>query len=136
MKNIINYKLSIFYFFLTIFVLNVFAQKSEKAIIDSSKENGIRLSLEAKKNIGVKTFILNSSGSHQIPKASLVYTKDKTGVYRFKNDWYKFIEVKVLVQNTNSFQIFSSELLNKDEIVSEGAGLLRVSEMEAFAGVE
>lgn len=116
--------------------ISVHAEEAGKAISEASPEKGIMLSNEAKKNIGLQTIKLSSSGSFSVPKSCLVYTKDRVGVYRFLNNWLTFVPVKIISKNPSSAVITSSELTLGTDIVSEGAALVRVSEMEAFAGEE
>ena len=123
-------------FLIIIFTLNLHAEETGKAIMDSNPEKGIMLSEVARKNIGFKTMILSDSGTHTIPSSSLVHSRDKVGVYQFKDNWLKFIPVKVVAKNNSSIGITSSELSSGSEVVVEGAALVRVSEMEAFAGEE
>lgn len=111
---------------------NVIASESIKAIKEVSKELGIKLTESAKKNIGISTVALDESMT--LPKTSIIHSRDKVGVYIFRNDWYRFQEVDQV--NTDSYRLKRNTFLKGDQLVVEGVALLRVSEMEAFATEE
>lgn len=108
---------------------------SDKAITDVSSKKGIKLSAKAKNNIGFKTIKLGLKTPFEVPGSCIVHSKDKVGVYRIKDEWIKFEIIKVISQNTSTV-VFSGPFTSGEEIVSEGAPLVRVSEMEAFASEE
>lgn len=116
--------------------LAVFGMDESKAVSESSQNKGIKLLLKAQKNIGIRTEKLSFKDYFIIPKSSLVYTKDKTGVYCLRDGWFKFVEVNLISKNENSLSVSSKELNINETIVIEGAALLRVSEMEAFSSEE
>ncbi len=107
-----------------------------KAVLETSKEYGFRLSEIAVKTIGVNSIQVPEGSSVKIPESALVYSLDQIGVYRLRNQWFKFVNVKVLNQADESL-ISSKELVSHtDQIVINGSGLLRAAEMEAFGGEE
>lgn len=105
------------------------------AVQGANLKDGIRLTEKAKEVIGIKTEKL-SAGSFSAPKSALVYFGDKVGVYRFRDGWFKLIEIRVVSKKEESVSLTSTELKDGDQIVITGVALLRVSEMDAFGGEE
>ena len=100
------------------------------AVQEASLKDGFKLSEKAKEVIGVKVKSLGAR-PFNVPTSALVFHGDKVGVYRFRDGWFKLIEV----QRSGS-SVSSSELRENDQIAIQGVALLRVSEMDAFGGEE
>lgn len=125
------------FIFLCLFSCAIFAeQESAKAIVQTSKDEGIILSEIAKKNIGFGTSSLVGVPPFKVPKSALVYSRDIIGVYLIKNRWIKMVPVKVISTNLDYALVESSALKGTSEIVTSGVPLVRVSEMEAFSTAE
>ncbi len=104
------------------------------AVQEANLKDGFRLSDKAKEVIGVKTKKLGTR-PFSISQSSIVHYGDKAGVYRYRDGWFKLIEVQI--QNkSQAVEISSSELRDNDEVAVQGVALLRVSEMDAFGGEE
>jgi hypothetical protein len=117
--------------------LNAFsAERPGKAVYETSEEQGMRLTEKALKNIEVSTLPFKEPGNDPVPLASLVYFQGKVGVYRLRHGWFKLISVQVVKKDDREAVIRSGDLLPGDEIVSHGADLLRVSELDAFGSGE
>lgn len=124
-------------------VTEVSAQEAESgfragptmAVQEASLKDGIRLTDKAKEVIGVETRKIGSS-PFAAPTAALVHFGNRIGVYRFRNNWFKLIEIKVISKKENSVTFSAAELKDNDQIVVAGVALLRVSEMDAFGGEE
>ena len=122
--------------FLSLCLYSAYGSETPKAVMEASREKGIKLSVVAQKNIGLRTEKLVFKGQFLIPATSLVHTKDKTGVYCLRDGWFKFVEVTLLSTQGPSLTVSSKELTPAEIIVVAGAALLRVSEMEAFSSEE
>lgn len=132
-----------FFLFVSAFILlgtaTANAQESimvpEKAILEVSQADGIRISDKAIKTLEIVTNSLSpGSESFSIPPSAIIHSLDKVGVYRLRNGWFKFIEVKMLERSSKRTTVYSSELHSSDQVVIQGVALLRVTEMDAFGG--
>jgi hypothetical protein len=103
----------------------------DSAVLEANPERGFRLSEKAVRALGVE--IKPSSGL--LPKSSVVYFKDETGVYRVRDGWFKLIEGEAEPQGS---QIrftpeHKDELQKNDFIAVKGVPLLRVTELDVFS---
>jgi hypothetical protein len=117
---------------LVIFFIPLLASGEQRAILKSSQELGIQLSVKAQENIGIKTTAFKNSKNLLIPKKAIVYSMDKIGIYRMRDSWFKFIQIEIISKEGSNFIIKTAELKLGDYVVIDGVPLLRVSEMEAF----
>ena len=116
--------------------LAIAGERKGKAVYEVTKENGMRLTPEALKNIEIQTSVLQKSGIVKIPKDALVLFQENTGVYRLRDGWFKLVRVKIQAKKETFLDVQSSELQSGDEIVVHGGDLLRVSELDALGGGE
>lgn len=98
-----------------------------KAVLEASKEEGIRLSEKAKKTIGIKTFKV--AANLQIPAAALIHERAEFGVYVKKGEWFKYIEVEAENPSASIIKIESNKIHAGDEIVVSDVPLLRLAEL-------
>ena len=115
----------------------VWAQAEEKqmpAVQETSPERGFRLSKKAVETLELKSAGITTSKTVKIPTSALVYFQDKVGVYRLRDRWYKLIPGTLSEKSQKSSIFQSSDLTAGDQIVTEGVGLLRVADMDAFGG--
>ena len=110
-------------------------ERKGKAVYEISPEKGMKLTDKALKNIEVKTASIATPYEATVPLESLVRSQDQVGVYRVREDWFKLIKVQVIEENSQEAQI-SGDFQQGDSLVTEGAGLLRVSELDAFGVVK
>lgn len=105
-----------------------------KAITAASKQTGIQLSEKAVQTLGLKTTTIESQNIHRLSPKAVVSFQDEMGVYRLRSGWYKLIEIEISSKSAQEIVVKSAELKPGDQIVTEGVGLLRVAELEAFGG--
>lgn len=99
----------------------------DKAIQEAGP-HGFKLSPEAVKTIGVK--LIGVSGpTVTLPRIYLASSKDKIGVYRFRNGFFKFIPVTIRSSNTSDYVVASPELAPGDQVVTEGVGIVAISDV-------
>lgn len=98
-----------------------------KAVLETSKEQGFRLSEKAKSTIGIKTIKLTAN--FQIPSSALIHERGEFGVYIKKDDWFKYIEIEVEKPFAQNIKIESSKIHVGDEIVISDVSLLRLAEL-------
>lgn len=106
-----------------------------KAITAGNKKDGIQLSAKAVQTLKLAHAPVQSSGGNfKVPFKSAVFFQDEVGVYRFKDGWYKLIEVELVSKNSTEVVVKTSELKSGDQIVTSGVPLLRAAELEAWGG--
>lgn len=103
----------------------------DKAVLEASPEKGIKLSDKAKTTLGVQTQRISKNLS--VPHAALIFERNEIGIYVKHGDFYKYLEVEV--KNTTSPQstIESPKVKEGDDVVIEGAALLRLAEINVFS---
>jgi len=99
-----------------------------KSIIEVHDKKGLKLSKEAIKTIELK--LKRISGEiFQISKETLVTSKNLKGIYRYRNGFFKFLNVQI-INNTNYGYVVKVEGWKYgDQVVISGVGLLRVSDV-------
>jgi hypothetical protein len=98
-----------------------------KAVLEASKEEGIRLSEKAKATIGIKT--IKVASNFQIPGTALIHERGEFGVYVKRGEWFKYIEVEVEKPSSPIVKIESLKVHVGDEIVVSDVSLLRLAEL-------
>ncbi len=105
----------------------------DKGIVEKSEKEGIKLSDEAIKTMGIKTIDVQSQ-QIEIPIAALVRIKDEKYVFRLRNGWFKRVEFKVIQKGADKLTLNSSDLSAGDKVAIEGLGFLRTSEIYSEEG--
>lgn len=106
-----------------------------KAVTEADPDQGLKLSEKTIQLFEVATKPLGAF-PFSVPISSLVYYQEEIGVYRLRDGWFKLIEVKLLSKSGKQAMLESSDLMSADQIVIQGAALLRVAELDAFNGGE
>ena len=124
-------------FFLLICSCNFFHKENKKEILAVTAfdiQNGIQLTSEAIKTLGLKTEEAHaewlSRSAFTIPSETLVYYKDQIGVYRLRKSWFKLVPVTVLEDNNKVARIQLQEFEHGDHLVIFGASFLRIAELD------
>lgn len=105
-----------------------------KAVLAASKSDGIRLSEKALQTLQIKTLPIQSVSDLQVPIAALVFHQAETGIYRFRDGWFKLIPVQMRSRKAESARISSPEIQTGDQVAVSGVPLLRVADLEAWGG--
>ena len=99
-----------------------------KAITHVDDKKGFKLSKEAAttiklslQNINDKTFLAK--------KSALVISKEKKGIYRFREGYFKFVEAKILKELSDDYRVKIDSVEFGDQIVNNGVALLRVADI-------
>jgi hypothetical protein len=99
-----------------------------KAIVEVDEKKGFKLSKEAIKTLKLKLNTVDGS-KFSIAKKTLVASKDKKGVYRFRGGFFKLLPVKILKEENGTYQVEVKGVDFGDQIVVDGLGLLRVTDV-------
>ena len=99
-----------------------------KAIEEVNKEKGFRLSKEAIKTLEIKLLMI-SQKNIQIDKKTLVTSKKIKGVYRLRDGYFKLLPIDLKEEINGKYLISLQEIKSGDQVVIEGAGLLRVADI-------
>lgn len=108
----------------------------DKAVLEASAGQGLKLSDRALKRLGVRTERLSGRGPFRLPIEALVYSTEDVGVYRLRDGWYKHVDVAVSAKDKASVSVSSGELRAGDQVVVAGAALLRMAELDVLGGEE
>ncbi len=91
----------------------------DKAVTAADPHQGIRLSPKAVQTLRLKMMRV-ASPNPALPQEALVATREEIGVYRLRDGWFQLVP--------------THELKAGDDVVVEGAGLVRVAHVAAFDG--
>lgn len=103
-----------------------------KGVTTFDERLGFTLSEEAKKSFGLKTISLSGSGPWSVPLQALVRTGAGKSVYRVRDGRFKAVEVRVTANNQTLIQ--SKDLTSGDSVVTQGAGFVRIAEVDVTSG--
>ncbi len=106
-----------------------------KGVVEANENDGFKISPEATRNFDLK-YIPVESSTVQVPKSAIFYGLQEKNIYRFRDGFYKRIDFKTLTKTGGTLSIQSPDLKLKDQIVTQGLGFLRVTEIGAFGGLE
>ena len=99
-----------------------------KAIEIVDEKKGFKLSNEAIKTLQLK--LQNVDGSKfKINKTTLVSSKDTKGVYRFRSGFFKLLDAIILKETKDGYFVKVDGVEFGDQIVINGLGLLRVTDV-------
>lgn len=104
----------------------------DKGIIEAKEDLGMKLSPEAQKNFEIKTLKLTGTGPWTVPQIARVTAGEESSLYRMRDGFYKRISFETVQKINSSLRIRSDSLKSGDEIVIQGTGFLRISELAAF----
>lgn len=103
-----------------------------KAVESVDADKGIKLSTKATKMLGIKTVVASVAAKIKIPKKAAIHIKESVAVYILRGGLFKFIEVKVLGHTAEQLTIVASDIKNGDQVVVDGAPLLRVAHLNVM----
>ncbi len=99
-----------------------------KAIKEVDENKGFQLSSEAVKTLSLKLKAVHGS-TFRIKKDALVKSKNIKGVYRYRSGFFKFLPAKVVKKLSDGDVIEVKDVAFGDQIVINGVGLLRVTDI-------
>lgn len=99
-----------------------------KAIELVDEEKGFKLSKEAIKTLKLKLESFNSNQIN-ITKNTLVSSKNTKGIYRYREGFFKLINIKIIKETKKGYTIEIKGMNFGDQFVVKGTGLLRVSDI-------
>ncbi len=105
-----------------------------KGIVSFDEREGFVLSKEATKNFKIEYATHQSASPWSLPKTALVMTRDDVSVFRSRKGKLLRVDVKVVTRTQTHAQITSKDLSAGDQVVIQGAGFLRVAELDATSG--
>lgn len=99
-----------------------------KAIVEVDEKKGFKLSKEAIKTLKLKLKTVDGY-QFEITKTTLVASKNTKGVYRFRGGFFKLLPAQIIKENSQGYVVKVSGVDFGDQIVINGTGLLRVSDI-------
>lgn len=107
-----------------------------RAIPEASKTNGIRLSPQAQELFELRTVSLGEGAVYRVPLESILFIREKKAVYRHRDGWYKLVDVTLVSKTENEAVIQSKALASGDKVVSHGAPLVHLAELNVWVEKE
>lgn len=99
-----------------------------KAIEAVDEKKGFKLSKEAIKTLKLKLQTVDGD-EFVIEKSTLVASKGAKGLYRFRGGFFKFLSVKIVKEVKGKYLVKVQGVDFGDQIVTNGIGLLRVTDV-------
>ncbi|MCR9206349.1 MAG: hypothetical protein NXH75_17340, partial [Halobacteriovoraceae bacterium] len=99
-----------------------------KAIEAVDEVKGLKLSKEAIKTLKLKLKTVDGD-EFSIEKTTLVASKGVKGLYRFRGGFFKFLPVKLKKEVKGKYLVKVKGVDFGDQIVTNGVGLLRVTDV-------
>lgn len=99
-----------------------------KAIEAVDEKKGFKLSKEAIKTLKLKLQTVDGD-EFVIEKSTLVASKGVKGLYRFRGGFFKFLPVKLVKEVKGKYLVKVKGVDFGDQIVTNGVGLLRVTDV-------
>lgn len=106
----------------------------DKGITAADEHDGFRLSAEAEKNFGLARAPAREGGRARVPVRAIVTTGTEVNLFRYRRGFYKRIDFSEIERAKGLITVRSDELKAGDEVVTEGLGFLRLTEVSAFGG--
>lgn len=101
-----------------------------KAVVAANERDGLRLSEQALRALGLVVQEVKTRDVHAAPAESLVHFRDELGVYRLRDGWFKLLRIKPFDRPGKEVRFRTSELKPGDRIVVRGAAFLRAAELD------
>jgi hypothetical protein len=108
----------------------------KKGIQAVSHEEGMTVSPQAIKRLGLESTTLTGNAPWNVPKEGIIFSKDDKFIYLVKNGKYKAIQVEATSLGNGNYQVNSWQLKTNDQILIKGTALLRIAELDASSGEE
>jgi hypothetical protein len=105
-----------------------------KGVTSIDEENGFTLSDEARKKFSIETEMVTGSGPWNFPESALLLTGEEKNIYRFRNGYFKRIDIQIFEKNGSQVYLNSPELKNGDSVVVKGVGFIRTAELDVTSG--
>ncbi len=99
-----------------------------KAILEVDKVKGLKLSDEAIKTLNL-TLKKVSTEVFSIDRDSLVVSKSMKGIYRFRDNFFKYLPVTSINKKQGKYFVRVKGIVAGDHVVTGGVGLLRVTDV-------
>jgi hypothetical protein len=99
-----------------------------KAIEVVDEKKGFKLSKEAIKTLSIKLQTI-ASDEFLIGKKTLVVSKSKKGIYRFRGGFFKFLPVTSIKKVKGKYLVKVKGVGFGDQVVTDGVGLLQVTDV-------
>lgn len=99
-----------------------------KAIEEVDEQKGFKLSKEAIKTLKLKLKTVDGD-TFEVSKKTLVASKGDKGVYRFRAGFFKLLNAKIIKETSSGYQLKVKGVDFGDQIVVNGVGLLRTTDI-------
>ena len=102
---------------------------ANKAVLEFSEAEGIRLSDNALKSFPIETERIKHKTNNQflVSSSSINIALDKYSVFKLENGHYRQVSVGVIKKVNDKYLIKSTELRNNDEIANSNVSILNIT---------
>lgn len=101
----------------------------DKAIVSAKRIDGLKFSETAIKTLGLSYVQMTTNNS--IPESAVIYSQDKIGIYRLRNGYNKFIEIKLKNKSSTNVTIQENkDITIEDKIAISGVSFIRNAEID------
>ena len=111
----------------------------EKAITEvRNKGEEFKLSKESFDTLGIVLTAIedvNETDRVMIPKSSLVKFMNMSGIYTYRNGWFKLLKLKIVREIDNNYDVLISGIQIDDKFVTKNVGLVRIAHIHASGGL-
>ena len=103
----------------------------DKGVLEASEDLGFKLREGVEERFGIKTQSITSEKPGNLPKGTIVYSKEEYQIFRKRDGFWKPIDVKA-TRKGDSVSIESKDLKAGDLVAIEGTGFLKIVELSVF----
>lgn len=107
----------------------------DKGVTTADEDKGFVIKEHVEANFSIKMQKIKGSNTMLVPKAALLFSGVEKQVFRNRETYWKAVDVKILKQSKDMFEITSNELQAGDSIAISGVGFLKIIEQSVFGPV-
>ncbi len=107
----------------------------DKGVTAADEDKGFVVKEQVETNFSIKKHKIKASTTISVPKAALLFSGLERQVFRNRETYWKAVDVKILKQSKEVFEISSTELQAGDSIAISGVGFLKIIEQSVFGPV-
>ncbi len=107
----------------------------DKGVTTADEDKGFVIKEQVEQNFSIKKQKIKGPTTVLVPKAALLFSGVEKQVFRNRDTYWKAVDVKILKQSKDMFEISSSELQAGDSIAISGIGFLKIIGQSVFGPV-
>ncbi len=104
----------------------------DKGVVKASENLGFMLKDKVERNFSIEKQKLPSQGPFVIPATALLLSGMEKKVFRYRNNYWKAVDVEIIRKSASQSTVKSKELAPGDSIAVTGVGFLKIIEQSVF----